>query len=122
MDFDLFSVARELFAAVMGGQWALVAALALVATVFVLRKYVSPKVPFLASDAGGVLLAFVGSAAGGMATAFAAGQPFTWALLLKVVQVAFLAMGGFAALKKFLAPLAAKAFEWLKSKLAPKAA
>ncbi len=105
MDLDVIAVAKQIFDAVVSGQWALVAALALVAVVFVLRKFVSTKVPFFASDAGGVVLAFFGSLGGGLATAFAAGEAFSLQLLLKVAQVAFLAMGGYAALKKLVAPL-----------------
>ena len=105
MDLDVLSLAKSLYDAVMHGQWALLAALVLVALVFALRKFVAPKVPFLASDAGGVLLAFFGSLGGALSTAFAAGEAFSWALLFKAAQVAFLAMGGYAALKKLFAPL-----------------
>lgn len=105
MDLDLLAVAGQVYTAVMAGQWALVAALALVLVVFVLRKFVSGKVPFLASDAGGIMLAFVGSLGGAFATAFAAGESFSWSLAFKAAQVAFLAMGGYAALKKLVLPL-----------------
>jgi hypothetical protein len=114
MDLDLFSLAKQLFEAVMSGNWALVVAAALVAVVFALRKL---PVPFFQSDAGGVVLAFVGALSGGMANAFAAGANFTWALFLKTAQVAFVAMGGYVGLKKLLWPLATRALEWLKSKM-----
>lgn len=104
MDFDVFGLVKQLFDAVMGGNFALVAALALVLIVFVLRKFVGPKVPFLASDAGGVVLAFLSAFGGALATAFGAHAAFSLALLFKAAQVAFLAMGGYAALKKLLGP------------------
>lgn len=121
MDFDVLGLAKQLFDAVMHGQWALVAALALAAAVFALRKLGS-KVPFLASDAGGVLLTFFGALAGGLANSFAAGEGFSLALLFKSAQVAFLAMGGYAALKKLFAPLLDRAWSWLKGKLGLEAA
>ncbi len=113
MDLDLLALASQLYAAVTSGNWYLVASLALVACVFAARKLLAPKVPFLASDAGGVLLAFAGALGGALASAFAAGEAPSWALALVAAKVAFVAMGGYAALKKLAAPLVA----WVAGKL-----
>lgn len=118
MDIDILAIAKQIFDAVSSGNWVLVAALALVLLVFVLRKFVSSKVPFLASDEGGVLLTFAGSFGGALATALAAGESASWALAFTAAKVAFLAMGGYAALKKLLLPLADRLLKKLGLKAA----
>lgn len=113
MELDLFALAGQLYQAVMGGQWALFAALLLMGIIYALRKYLAPKLPLLATDEAGVLMAFFGSLSGAFATAFAAGQTFSLALCWTAFKVAFLAMGGYVALKK----LFAKPLAWLMGKL-----
>lgn len=112
LDFDFLSLAKQIFDAIMSGQWALVAALALILVVFVLRKFVAPKVPFLASDAGGAILVLATSIFGAFGNALAAGQPLSFALAVKALQIGFAAAGGWAVLKKALLP----AGQWLLKK------
>lgn len=118
---DPLSLFQDLYQAVMSGQGALAAALALVAAVFVLRKFVAPMVPFFGTDAGGALLVLLTSETGALLTAVAAAggkfEHVTGALLLKALQVGFAAAGGWAVLKKLVAPAAAAAWAWLQSKL-----
>lgn len=92
--------------AALAGNWAFVGAALLVAAVFLVRKYVAPKVPFLASDLGGGLLVILGSAAGAVAAALQSGGGFTWALAIAALKVSFMAAGGYSLLKKALVPLA----------------
>jgi hypothetical protein len=105
MDLDLFTLAAQLYQAVTSGNWFLLAAFALVAAVFGARKFLTPRVPFFASDSGGVLLTFLGALGGGLATALAAGENMSWVLALASAKVAFVAMGGYSALKKAFMPL-----------------
>jgi hypothetical protein len=99
---NIETFARVVFNAVMTKNWALVAALAVVGLVFVARKYLAPKVPFLATGRGGALLVMVTSLAGAIANAVLAGAPFNVGLLLKAAGVAFTAAGGFAMAKKLI--------------------
>lgn len=100
--FDLF------LKAVSSGNWALLAAVLVISLVVLARKYGAQRFPFLGTDGGGVLLAFFMSAAGVLATAFAGGSAFSWALMLGALKVAWTAMGGYVALKKLLLPLLRK--------------
>lgn len=113
MDFDIFVLAKQIFDAVMGGQWTLVAALALMLVVFALRKFGAARLPWLASDAGGAVAVLLTSVLGAVATALTAGEVLSPALLLKALQVGFAAAGGWAVLKKALLPLGM----WLLTKL-----
>lgn len=123
-DPGLLDLARPVYEAVMSGQWYLAAALALVLAVALVRRYAGPKVPFLHSDAGGALLALVGSYGGAVATALAAGGAVMSPHLAWVaLTVAIAAAGGYSLIKKllvapFLVPWAAKAPAWLKPLLA----
>jgi hypothetical protein len=123
-DPGLLDLARPVYEAVLHGQWYLAAALALVLVVALVRRYAGPRVPFLHSDAGGALLALVGSYGGAVATALAAGGAvFSAHLAWVALTVAIAAAGGYSLIKKliitpFLVPWAAKAPAWLKPLLA----
>jgi hypothetical protein len=83
--------------AMQSGQWAVVAAVALITGVWAVRKYVGPKYPFLATGTGGLVLNLLGSFGSGLLTA-ATGVPFTWALVWSVV-VSVLGTYGWSLLK-----------------------
>jgi hypothetical protein len=105
---NLSDFAKALLAAVTGHQWWVLVSLVLVGLVWGVRKYLAPKVPFLASDAGGALLTFVLAVAGGLGTALLGGAPMSAALLGTVALVAFKVSGGWALLMHVLDPLLTK--------------
>lgn len=91
--------------AAQGGQWPMVAALALVAVVWAARKWGAPQVPFLGTPEGGAILNIATGFAGAFLTALMGGTPFTWGLLWASLQVSLLAAGGWAMLKSLVWPL-----------------
>lgn len=118
MDLDVLGLAKQIFDAVMGGHWALVAAAVLMLAVYLLRKFGAGKIPFLATDAGGALTVLATSELGALANALAAGQPLSWGLVWQALSVGFAAAGGWAILKKALLP----AFDWALIKVGLKKA
>lgn len=94
--------------AATAGKWAQLAALALVAAVWALRKFIAPKAPFFATGEGGAVLTVLSGFVGALATTLLAGGAFSWALVWSSLQVSFLAAGGWS-LAKHLLPLALKA-------------
>ncbi len=72
----------------------LFASLALVGVVFLARKFLTAKVPFLGTQAGGAILTIATSFAGAAGTALLTGQPMSWLLALAAAKVAFTAAGG----------------------------
>jgi hypothetical protein len=114
VDESLVELAKPLYAAVMSGQWMLAAAAALVFFVAAARKYAAPRWPFLASDAGGVLLVLLGSFGGAAGTALAAGAVPSLAMAWVALGVAVSAAGGYSILKKLAGPLVPKAPMWLQ--------
>jgi hypothetical protein len=96
----LEALARLALTAVNDGNWPLVLALALVAAVWLVRKTVAPKVPFLASDVGGGLLALAGGVTGAVASALLGGGVLSAPLLLAGLKVGFMAAGGWSTLKR----------------------
>lgn len=113
--FDLF------LKAAYSGNWALLAATVVIILVVLARNFGARFVPWFGTDGGGVALAFLMSAAGVLATAFAGGSAFSWALMLGALKVAWTAMGGYVALKKLLIPLMRKVPFLNKMLPAPKA-
>ncbi len=83
--------------AIQSGQWAVVAAVALIAGVWAVRKFLGPKHPFLATGTGGLVLNLVGSFGSGLLTA-ATGVPFSWAIVWSVL-VSILSTYGWSLLK-----------------------
>lgn len=108
----LLDLAKPILEAVRSGQGFAAAALALVFAVAAVRRYASPRFPWLASDVGGTLLNLLASLGGALATALAAGTAPSLGLLASALGVAFAAAGGYSAAKRLLAPL----LEKLKSK------
>jgi hypothetical protein len=102
---DLLAAGRAVLDAVRNGQGWLGAALALILATGLARKYGKSYIPFLATDAGGMVLTAVTSFAGACATALAAGSSISGALLLTAAGVAVAAMGGYRVLAKGLLPL-----------------
>lgn len=102
---DLISLAKPILAAVMSGQWAAGAALALVLLVAATRKYGAKRWPVLATDAGGTAMTLVGSFGGALATALLAGSAPTLALVWAALGIAVAASGGYTMIKRLALPL-----------------
>lgn len=90
--------------AASSGNWYFVLSALLVAAVWAARKYLSPKIPFLGGDVGGILLAFAMAFFGAVASALGAGAPISMPLFVAAAKIAFTAMGGYTALKKLVGP------------------
>lgn len=91
---------KVLVDAVASKNWPLLAALGVVAAVWAVRKFLAPRVPFLATDRGGAILVLVTSLAGAVATALVGGAAFSLPLLVQALSVALSAAGGFNLVKK----------------------
>lgn len=114
---ELLDMARPVYEAILAGQYAVAAALALVLAVGLLRRYAVPRVPFLRTDAGGTLLTYAASFGGALAThliAVGASVPSA-AMLLAAVKIGFYAVGGFMTAKRLAMPV----FTYLASKSPP---
>lgn len=94
--------------AAKSGQWAMLAALGLVAVVWAVRKWGAPKLPFLATPEGGAVLNLATGFSGALLTALLGGTPFTWGLAWASLQVSILAAGGWSLFKSLLLPLLLK--------------
>lgn len=101
-DLDLEAFATSVLNAVQHGNWALVAALAVLALVWAARRFGGNKFPFLRSDAGGAVLALAMATAGAVVTALSAGSALSIALFLGALKVGFVAAGGWSTVKKLL--------------------
>jgi hypothetical protein len=84
------------------GNWALLLSLALGIVVFLVRKFVGPKVPFLQTQLGGALLTLVGSFGAAITETLAKGTGFGWETALAALKVAFTAAGGWTLIKHLL--------------------
>lgn len=116
---EITALVKPVYEAIMSGNYTLAAAMALVLAVAVLRKYGAKRWPFLASDAGGSLLALLGSFGGAVGTALMAGAAISGGLLWSAAGIAFAASGGYTLVKRLLVdpvlkPLFDKAPGWLK--------
>ena len=99
---NLTSFAQTAFSAVTSHNWALVASLAVIAVVYVLRKFAGPKLKWITTDRGGAFLVIVVSVAGALANALLAGAHVGWGVLLTALQVGLGAAGGWAVVRKLL--------------------
>lgn len=105
---NLAEFVKLVTAAAAARNWAMVAAFALVAAVWALRKFGAPKAPFFATPEGGAVLNLATSFSGAFLTALVAGTPFSWGLLLSAFQVSLLAAGGWGLASSLLFPLLLK--------------
>ncbi|NRD68606.1 hypothetical protein HRD49_43495 [Corallococcus exiguus] len=96
------SFARLILDAVTARDWALVASLAVIAIVYVLRRFAGAWWPLLRTARAGAVLALLLSVSGAMANALLAGESFTVALLLKALTIGLGAAGGFTVVKTLL--------------------
>lgn len=89
--------------AASSGQYAMLGALLLIGGVFLVRQFLAPKVPFLATPEGGALLNLFGSFGSGLVLALT-GTPFSWALVWSVLLSVF-STSGRAFVKNLLWPM-----------------
>ncbi len=105
---NLGQFAELVIKAAQGGQWQMLAALALVAAVWGARKWGAPSLPFLGTPEGGAVLNIATGFSGALLTAAIGGTPITWALVWASFQVSVLAAGGWSLFKSLLLPLLLK--------------
>lgn len=114
---SLIDLAKPVLDAIMGGQYVLAAALALILFVAVARKFGTKYFPFLESELGVALLLLVSSFGTALATALVAGSGFSAGLLWMALQVAIAAAGSWKLVKIFLEyvrPWVEKGPAWLR--------
>lgn len=109
MNMDIF---KDVFKAILSGDWRLACAFALIALVAAL-KWALPKLnakmgAFFSGDIGGSLLVLGGSFGAELVAAHALGKPWSWGLAKAAGLLAMSASGGYALLKKLLWPMALK--------------
>jgi hypothetical protein len=92
--------------AAKNGEWALTVVACLVLAVFLVRKFLGPKFPFLTTGTGGAVVNIALAALAGLATSMVGGVPFTWGLLAATI-FSVMAAGGFSLGKALLASLPA---------------
>lgn len=118
-DGSLLDLAKPVLDAIMHGQWAFAAALALILAVTLTKRYLGDKIPWLHSDAGGAVLALLGAFGGALATSLAAGAAPTWIMAWMAVKVAVGAAGAYSMIRKLLVPWIAKLRDKLPGALRP---
>lgn len=96
------SLAPLVLQAIQSGNWSLLASLALIALVWLARRYGGRFLPVLTTARGGAALALAGGIGGAVATALAAGAPVSVALLLKGLSVGLTAAGGWTVVRKLI--------------------
>lgn len=109
----IIELAEPVLQAIMGGQYAAAAALALVLAVALLRRYGVKRWPALGSAAAGSILVLVGGFGAALATSLLAGSALSGTLAYSALKVSLLAAGGFSLLKPLIAALQRKAPSWL---------
>lgn len=118
-DGSLLDLARPIFDEIMKGHYIAAAALGLIFSVALIKRYAPGKFgAFVHSDAGGSLTTLLMSFGGALATATMGGAAWTWGMLPAAGKVAFFAAGGYVLLKKLiveplLKPLSMKTPAWM---------
>lgn len=97
---DVGAFALLLVQAVRAGNWWALVALILSMTVALARKFLSQKLPFLATDRGGFLTVVALSLFGALASGLLSGTPIGLDLLMDALKIALTAAGGFVGFKK----------------------
>lgn len=117
-DASLLDLARPVFEAFSGGHYAYAGALLVILMVALAKRYGTPKIAFLSTDAGGAVMALSASMATAMVAGLAAPDAVvTWDLLKSSALIGVGAAGGYTVIKDlliepFLRPLAAKMPLW----------
>lgn len=101
---DVAAIASLVLTAVTRGNWAAVAALAVVLLVWAARRFGGGLWPWLLTPRGGATLVLLWSIAGAMATALLAGQPLSLGLVLSALTTGAVATGIRKLLLSFATP------------------
>lgn len=104
IETDPVGFAAGLYNAVRSGQWALVVGLCLVGVTYAARRWLLKGWTWAQTDRGGVILAGSLALFGAVGNAALAGTWPDGKTLLAALQVALVAMGGYAGLKKLAFP------------------
>lgn len=115
---DPIALLQAIWAAATSGQWTLVAGLATMLLVWAARSPKSPVrlvtlIPWLATEPGGVVLTFAVAFLGGVGTMLATGGVWSTGILSASLGVAWVASGGYTAVKKLGLPM----LRWLRVKI-----
>lgn len=97
---NLSEFAKVALDAVHSHNYLLLAALAVTAIVWAVKKFGKP--PFFQTAKGSIVLVIATSLGGAFLNAVLAGAPFTWKLALDALAIAFTACGGYRALRVLL--------------------
>lgn len=84
------------------GNSAMLISLAVVVAVWLVRKYLGPKIPFLQTKRGGAILGLLTSLSGGVASTLASGKGWSWDILVSAAKIAFTAAGGWMTMKHLI--------------------
>lgn len=114
-DIGLEALAKLLMQAAQDKNGFMLLAIALVGAVYLTRKFLAKKIPFLQSQAGGSILVFVNAFAGMLITSLASGQPMSGAMALTALKIAFTAAGGWTLVKHLLSSLRKEDVEEIKA-------
>lgn len=119
-DGSLWDVLRPVYEAFVGHQYWYAGSLAVVLGVALTKRYLADSVPFLHTDAGGAVMALVGSFGGACAAALGGSVTMTWDIAGNALKIAVAAAGGYAVIKALLIvpvlePLIAKSPPWMQS-------
>lgn len=126
---NIEAFAKIAIEAVASKNYMLLAALGVIAAVYLARKLLGSRFPILKTPRAGAILVLLTSIAGAVATALLAGQSIGLALLLQALAVGLSAAGGFRLVKVLItneaeveaAKAAAKAAGEAAAKSAPSA-
>lgn len=120
---DALSLIKAIIDAASGKNWLLLVPVAALLVIFLVRKFVGPKVPWLQTDRGGALLALLGAVASAVVSAAVVPGPKS-VLSVAMATVTFL-LGNqllFTWLNKLLSPSGADAVKAVDAKVATVAA
>ncbi len=110
---SIADLAKPVLDAVMSGQYAFAAALALVFAVALVRRYGGSRWPLLASKKAAPYMVLVGSFGAALATALSAGASLSWLMAWSALTVAAGAGYGYALIKPIFAALQKRAPAWM---------
>ncbi len=85
-------------------DWRALGAAIIMLVVFIMRVVVGRWVVFFKTDRGGAVMAIVVGVLGTVASMLAAGGAWQWSMLIDGLLAAFTAAGGYATMKKLIAP------------------
>ena len=104
---DVIDSAKDLFSAVKDKKWSMAIALLVSLLTLAIRKWpwlVKSKIPWLATDRGGVVLVLATSLLASLSTAVIGGAAWSFSLLARAAETAAMAIGGYQGIKRLFWP------------------